>query len=79
MRGMPLTFQCLVGKRERTLRGPDREDHTIVRTGITKPTPLSYRYRGIFPVLHEYRCACGATGWSAHPDVAAKPIEETER
>jgi hypothetical protein len=78
MRGHPLTFQCPTWKSlDYEDRREQRGDHKIQRTGRERPS--TGKKKGWFPVAYEYRCSCGRTGWSTHPDVKNSSLYKPEK
>lgn len=77
--GSPLHFFCPRCRRQAGWREGGRgRGWKVVRTGRTRPfKPGRLHARGIRSTntSHEYVCSdCGHVGWSAHVDVAGKPL-----
>lgn len=75
--GKPHSFKCSKARGDRRLiqlpsggyTTEQREGHNVKRTGKSKPNP-SHNTRGFWlHNLFEYKCSCGHTGWTAHPNI----------
>jgi hypothetical protein len=87
MGNAPISFECAARRRERwryvnlrtfePLSGALREPtHDVVRTGRTKPRPVTgRRSTRTLDTMHEYRCSCSHVGWSGHRGVLGYPLE----